>query len=68
MNDAQLEAFRQIAEAMLQEAPDWQWIGPHESPRMFGITQARAENYALRFGGEAKPLKKVGMGAAIWNR
>jgi hypothetical protein len=59
MNDAQLEAFRQIAEAMHPEPHDWQWIGPHESQRMFGITQARAENYAAKHGGEAKPLEKV---------
>ncbi len=55
MNDAQLSAFRQIADAMLGRS-DWQWIGPHASQRMFGISQERAEAYAKRHGGEAKPM------------
>jgi len=55
MNDATLSAFRQIAAAMIGPA-DWQWIGPHASQRMFGITQERAEAFAARHGGEAKPM------------
>lgn len=55
MNDATLAGFRQIAETMLGKT-DWQWIGPHMSQRMFGITQERAEAYAKRHGGEAKPM------------
>jgi hypothetical protein len=56
MNDAQLSAFRQIADAMQTEPTNWQWIGPHMSQRMFGITQVRAEGFAARHGGEAKPM------------
>lgn len=55
MNDATLNAFRQIADAMIGQA-DWQWIGPHMSQRMFGITEQRAKEYAARHGGEAKPM------------
>lgn len=54
-----LESFRAIAGAMQSEAADWQWIGRHESQRMFGITQARAESYAAQFGGTASPLEEV---------
>jgi len=54
MNHAQLESFRNIAAAMYPEPHDWQWIGPHMSQRMFGISEERAKRYAKRFGGEAK--------------
>lgn len=57
MNDVTLNAFRQIAEAMQSQSTDWQWIGPHMSQRMFGITQERAERYAANYGGEAKPME-----------
>ena len=56
MYDATLNAFRTIAANMLGTT-DWQWIGPHMSQRMFGISQERAENYAKRHGGEAKPME-----------
>lgn len=56
MNEATLQAFRNIAEAMQTEPQDWQWIGPHMSQRMFGISESRAKAYALRHGGVAKPL------------
>lgn len=56
MNDDALNAFRQIADTMIGEA-NWQWIGPHMSQRMFGITQKRAEEYANRHGGEAKRME-----------
>jgi hypothetical protein len=56
MNDASLTAFRAIAEAMQTAPANWQWVGPHLSPRMFGITQARAEAYAARHGGEAQKM------------
>ena len=56
MNNATLQGFRALAEAMIGEA-NWQWIGPHMSQRMFGITQERAEAYAARHGGEAKPME-----------
>lgn len=56
MNNATLIAFRQIAEAMQTAATDWQWIGPHMSQRMFGITEQRARDYAARHGGEARKM------------
>lgn len=59
MNSAQIEAFRKIAAQMNPESHDWQWIGKHMSQRMFGITEARAKNYADRFGGEAKQMAAV---------
>lgn len=59
MNDATLRAFREIAEMMAGPEPrDWQWIGRHMSQRMFGITEARAKEYAERFGGEARQMPK----------
>lgn len=57
MNTAQLQAFRAIAEAMQTEPTNWQWIGPHMSQRMFGITESRAKAYAQRHGGEAKEME-----------
>jgi hypothetical protein len=47
------------AEEVIFTAGDWQWIGPHLSQRMFGITQERAEAYAARHGGEAKPMQEA---------
>jgi hypothetical protein len=60
MNDAALTQFRRYAEALAGGEPqDWQWIGPHMSQRMFGITQARAEAYAARHGGKAEKIITV---------
>lgn len=57
MTDATLQTFRDLAEALAGPDPqDWQWIGPHMSQRMFGITQKRAEGYAERHGGEARRM------------
>lgn len=57
MTDATLQGFRQIADALAGPEPrDWQWIGPHLSQRMFGITEARAKGYAQRHGGEARSM------------
>jgi hypothetical protein len=56
MNDATLSHFRAIAEAMTAEPKNWQWIGPHMSQRMFGITEARARAYAERHGGTATKM------------
>ena len=56
MNDATLNAFRQIHEAMQSDPTDWQWIGPHMSQRMFGITETRAKAYAERHGGTASKM------------
>jgi hypothetical protein len=57
MNDRTLEGFRAYAEMLAGTAPrDWQWIGPHMSQRMFGITRERAEAYAQRHGGTAAPM------------
>lgn len=57
MNASTLLAFRAIAEAMQNEPTDWQWIGPHMSQRMFGITETRAKAYAARHGGVAEQMK-----------
>lgn len=56
MNDSTLAAFRQIFEATQTAPCDWQWIGVHMSQRMFGITRERAEAFAARHGGEARPM------------
>ncbi len=57
MTDAQLAGFREIAAAMNGgAATDWQWSGKWQSQRMFGITEARAKEYAARHGGEAKQM------------
>jgi hypothetical protein len=58
MTDATLALFRSLAAAMQTAPADWQWVGPHLSQRMFGITQARAEDYARRHGGSASPMQK----------
>lgn len=54
MNDATLNEFRQIASEMGIRDEGWQWIGPHMSQRMFGISEARAKEYARLYGGEAR--------------
>ena len=64
MNDATLNAFRKIADAMIGKA-DWQWIGPHMSQRMFGISRERAENYAQRHGGEYLLLARQGRSSEV---
>jgi len=56
MTDSQLLAFRAIADAMQSEQTDWQWVGPHMSQRMFGITEQRAKAYAARHGGVAEKI------------
>lgn len=56
MNDATLQAFRNLHAAMNHEPNDWKWIGPWMSQRMFGISEARAKEYAARFGGEARKM------------
>jgi hypothetical protein len=56
MTDLQLSHFRQLADALQTSPSDWQWIGPHLSQRMFGITRERAEAYAQRHGGEARKM------------
>ena len=56
--DATLQNFRHLAELMAGPEPqDWQWIGPHMSQRMFGITEERAKSYAERHGGTAMQEK-----------
>jgi hypothetical protein len=57
VTDATLFAFRAIADAMQTAPTDWQWIGPHLSQRMFGITEQRARAYAARHGGEARKIE-----------
>lgn len=53
VNQATLEHFRQLAEALDPAPKTWAWVGPRMSQRMFGITEQRAKEYAERFGGEA---------------
>lgn len=60
MNDATLRAFRDLAAAMHGDEPQtWQWIGPHMSQRMFGISERRAKAYAARYGGEASEMPRA---------
>ena len=59
MTNATLQAFRDLHEAMQTEPTNWQWIGPHMSQRMFGITRTRAESYAQRHGGTAAEMQSV---------
>lgn len=60
MNDAQLQGFRDIADAMTAgQDKTWQWVGQHMSQRMFGITKERAEAYAARHGGTASKMREV---------
>jgi len=57
MTDAALTEFRRLADALMGDEPrDWQWVGPHLSQRMFGITEQRARAYAERHGGEARKM------------
>lgn len=59
MNNATLQMFRDLAQAMQTEPTDWEWVGPHMSQRMFGITRERAEAYAKRHGGVARQMQEV---------
>ena len=57
MDEAVLIGFRRLADALAGDEPrNWQWIGPHMSQRMFGITETRAKNYAERHGGIAREM------------
>ena len=55
MTNATLDMFRTIADQMIGKA-DWEWVGPHMSQRMLGITQERAEGYAKAHGGIARKM------------
>jgi hypothetical protein len=56
-DDAQLSYFRSLADAMHGGEPqDWEWIGPHMSQRMFGISEKRAKEYAKAHGGTARKM------------
>lgn len=57
MTNATLEAFRAIASAMQTEPTTREWIGPHMSQRMFGITERRANEYTQRHGGTAREME-----------
>jgi hypothetical protein len=59
MNDAQLEAFRMIAQAMNSEPTDWQWNGQYLSQQHYGITRTRAEYLVSRHGGVARQMSPV---------
>ena len=57
MQDAVLAHFRDLADTLAGPEPrDWQWIGPHLSQRMFGISERRARAYAERHGGTARKM------------
>jgi hypothetical protein len=60
VTDHTLSYFRTLADAMRTEPTDWQWIGPHMSQRMFGITEIRAKAYAERHGGTASQMNTEG--------
>ena len=58
MTETQLRHFRFLADVMAGPEPrDWQWVGPHMSQRMFGITERRAREYAERHGGVARKME-----------
>jgi hypothetical protein len=59
MTNATLNYFRTIAETMNVEPTTWQWIGPHMSQRMFGISESRARDYAARHGGVASLMPET---------
>jgi hypothetical protein len=66
MNDAQLAAFRQIADIMLGPEPrDWNWSPNLNAYRPgmpmwqeHGITQARAVRMQLKYGGSVWKSEK----------
>ena len=60
MTETHLQGFRAIAAAMAGGPADWQWLGPHASQRMFGITESRAIAYAARHGGTAAKMADHG--------
>ena len=68
MTDETLTAFRDIADDLLGKDRDWEWIGPHASQRMFGITQKRADGYAKRHGGTARKMEHPLTGFAPFRR
>lgn len=58
MTNATLQAFRDLAATMQGSEPqDWQWVGRWMSQRMFGVSEARAKDYAARFGGTASRME-----------
>ena len=59
MNDAQLEAFRLIAQAMNNEPTDWQYNGQYISQQLVGITRTKAESLVSRYGGIARQMSPV---------
>ena len=60
MTEADLQRFRHLAAQIAGPDPqDWQWIGRHMSQRLFGITEVRAKEYALRYGGFASKMERT---------
>ncbi len=57
MNAATLQAFREIAASMQTSPQTWQWVGPFMSQRHFGISEAKAREFAARHGGVAQEMK-----------
>ena len=56
MNEAQLEAFRMIAQSMNSEPTDWYWNGQYLSQQQYGITETRAKSLVARHGGTARQM------------
>lgn len=64
MRDEVLSEFRRLADTLAGDEPrDWQWIGPHMSQRMFGITERLAKANEARHGGVARQMSDV---VAAW--
>lgn len=60
MNTTTLNEFRRLADALAGPEPrDWEWVGPHMSQRMFGITERRARDYVTWHGGSARRMEPV---------
>lgn len=57
MNDATLDYFRSLADAMAGDTlRDWQYVGPYISQRYYGITEQKAKDLQARFGGDARQM------------
>jgi len=58
LTDHDLERLRALADAMAgPESCDWRWFGPHQSQRMFNISERRARIFAARHGGSASKME-----------
>lgn len=55
MNRAILAALREIAETVSDPQANWLWRRADGHLGMFGISEARAKEYAATYGGRAEP-------------